>query len=321
VTRAALALAGVLLCLAAPAARDQGAYRGGTDLVAVYATVTDAAGRLVPDLQKSDFVVTDNGKKQTISIFSNDIQPITIIVMLDRSGSMAENFGLVRDAVGEFITRLLPADRARIGTLSYDIVIQPAAFTSDQQALQDVLNRDPQRIGPSPIWTAVDRSITALLPEGGRRVVLLFTDGHDSPERNQVHTSVKDVMWRTKVDEIMIYAIGFPSETTGFGGGVYLPMPRGMPQRPVLMTHHVEPPDPALKDLAAVSGGGYFEMDNEHDLKQTFARVADELHHQYLLGFTPAKLDDKEHKIEVKALRPDVTVRARKSYVARPAGR
>ncbi|MFI5177290.1 MAG: VWA domain-containing protein [Vicinamibacterales bacterium] len=320
-TRAALALAGVLLCLTAPAAQDQRAYHGGTDLVAVYATVMDGSGHLVPDLQKSDFVVTDNGKKQTISVFSNDIQPITIVVMLDRSGSMAENFGMVRDAVGEFITRLLPADRARLGSLSYDIVISPADFTSDQQALRDVLEHGMQRVGPSPIWTAVDRSITALLPEGGRRVVLLFTDGHDSPERGQVHTSVKDIMWRTKVDEIMVYAIGFPSETTGFGGGIYVPVPRGMPQRPVLMSHHVEPPDPALKDLAAVSGGGYFEMDNEHDLKQTFARVADELHHQYLLGFAPAKLDDREHKIEVKASRLDLTVRARKSYVARPAGR
>jgi VWFA-related protein len=321
VTRAALALAGVLVCLSAPAAQDQRAYRGGTDVVAVYATVTDDSGHLVPDLQKSDFVVTDNGKKQTIAVFSNDIQPITIVVMLDRSGSMSENFGLVRDAVGEFITRLLPADRARIGSLSYDIVINPAEFTNDQQALRDVLDHGLQRVGPSPIWTAVDRSITALLPEGGRRVVLLFSDGHDSPERGQVHTGVKDIMWRTKVDEIMVYAIGFPSEIVQYGSGIYLPGPRGMPNRPVLLSKHVEPPDPALKDLASASGGGYFEMDDGHDLRQTFARVADELHHQYLLGFAPAKLDDKEHKIEVRSSRSDLTVRARKSYVARPAGR
>ncbi len=99
--RAALSLAAVVaaVSLACSTAQEQPRpYRGGTDVVAVYATVTDASGHLVPNLQKSDFTVSDNGKKQPIAVFSNDIQPITIVIMLDRSGSMAENFELVRDA-------------------------------------------------------------------------------------------------------------------------------------------------------------------------------------------------------------------------------
>ena len=307
--------------LAGLAAQDQPRYRGGTDVVAVYATVTDAAGRLVPDLQKSDFTVSDNGKKQPIAVFSNEIQPITIVIMLDRSGSMADNFELVREATGEFITKLLPADKARIGSLSHEIVIRPEQFTNDQSALMAVVRYGLQDIGPSPVWTAVDRSITALLPEGGRRVVLLFSDGHDSPERGQVHTDVKDIMWRAKVDEIMVYCIGLPSESIRPGGMIYLPRPRPGYPPPVASSswsRKVDPPDPALKDLAAQSGGGYFEMDGSLDLKATFARVADELHHQYVLGFVPTKLDSKEHKIEVKLSRQDLTVRARKSYVALP---
>jgi VWFA-related protein len=319
--RAALALIAAAGSLAVLAAQDQPrTYRGGTDVVAVYATVTDASGRLVPDLQKSDFSVTDNGKKQPIAVFSNDVQPITIVIMLDRSGSMAENFDLVRDATGEFISKLLPADKARIGSLSHDIVISPAEFTGDQGALMAVVRYGLQDIGPSPVWTAVDRSITALLPEGGRRVVLLFSDGHDSPERGQIHTEVKDVMWRTKVDEIMVYCIGLPSEIFR-PSGAYLPRPRPGYPPPVMSStwaRKVQAPDPALKDLAAQSGGGYFEMDGMLDLKATFARVADELHHQYVLGFVPTKLDSKEHKIEVKLSRADMTVRARRSYVALP---
>ncbi len=309
----ALALASV----AAIQTQDQFSYRGGTDVVAVYATVTDATGRLVPDLQKTDFVVTDNGKKQPITLFSNDIQPITIVVMLDRSGSMAENYDLVRDAAGELVKRLLPDDKARIGSLSREIVIRPDDFTSDHGNLMNVIKYGLQDPGPSPIWTAVDRSITALLPERGRKVVLLFSDGHDNPERGQVHTEVKDVLWRTKVDEIMIYSIGFSSEVAQSSSS-YLPG-RGFPsgKRP-LWTMHAEPPDPALKELAADSGGGYFEMDEKMDLGKTFARVADELHHQYLIGFAPTKLDDKEHKLEVKLDKADMTVRARHSYVARP---
>jgi len=319
--RAALAGIVAVLSLAVLTAQDQPKpYRGGTDVVAVYATVTDASGHLVPDLQKGDFTVSDNGKKQPITVFSNDIQPITIVIMLDRSGSMADHYELVREATGEFITKLLPADRARIGSLSHEIVIRPEQFTNDQSALNAVVRYGLQDIGPSPIWTAVDRSITALLPEGGRRVVLLFSDGHDSPERSQIHTDVKDVMWRAKVDEIMVYCIGLPSESMRTGGLIFLP--RGRPGYPPVASsswsRKVEPPDPVLKELAAQSGGGYFEMDGTLDLKATFARVADELHHQYVLGFVPAKLDSKEHKIEVKLSRQDLTIRARKSYVALP---
>ena len=320
--RAALSLVAVAGSLAVLAAQEQPrTYRGGTDVVAVYATVTDASGRLVPDLQKTEFTVTDNGKKQPIAVFSNDIQPITIVVMLDRSGSMAANFELVRDATGEFISRLLPADKARIGSLSHEIVISPSQFTSDHGALMAVMRYGLQDIGPSPVWTAVDRSITALLPEGGRRVVLLFSDGHDEPERGQIHTDVKDIIWRSKVDEIMIYCIGLPNEDYRPSLAVFLPRPRpgyppagGGPN----WTRKVKPPDPALKDLAAESGGGYFEMDGLLDLKATFARVADELHHQYVIGFVPTKLDSKEHKIQVKLSREDMTVRARRSYVALP---
>src|SRR5690349_11502958 len=63
--------------------------------VAVYATVTNAAGRLVPDLEQSHFTVLDNGKRQDLTLFANDTQPITAVMLLDRSGSMKPNFELV----------------------------------------------------------------------------------------------------------------------------------------------------------------------------------------------------------------------------------
>ena len=78
----------------------------------------------------------------------------------------------------------------------------------------------------------------------------------------------------------------------------------------------VQPPDPALKDIAEESGGGYFELGPEEDLSGTFARVAEELHRQYWLGFTPTKLDGKSHKLEVKVRGADLKVRARQNYVA-----
>ena len=74
-------------------------------------------------------------------------------------------------------------------------------------------------------------------------------------------------------------------------------------------------PDEGLPKIAAETGGGYFELTSADDLSATFARVAEELHHQYVLGFTPIVLDGKTHKLEVRVKGGNIA-RARKSYLA-----
>jgi hypothetical protein len=75
-------------------------------------------------------------------------------------------------------------------------------------------------------------------------------------------------------------------------------------------------PSAELKELASDSGGGYFDLLPAADLVTTFARLADELHHQYLLGLTTTKLDGQTHHLDVRVRDPKMSVRARKSYVA-----
>ena len=83
----------------------------------------------------------------------------------------------------------------------------------------------------------------------------------------------------------------------------------------------LEQPDEGLPKIAAATGGGYFELTSPRDLAFTFARVADELHHQYALGFTPEKLDGKMHEITVHLLKPELTAHGRKRYLAaKPVG-
>jgi hypothetical protein len=77
-------------------------------------------------------------------------------------------------------------------------------------------------------------------------------------------------------------------------------------------------PDPGLKTLADDGGGAYFELQGTEDLASTFARVADELHHQYMLAFTAPALDGTLHSLSVRMRQPNLTARARKSYLATP---
>ena len=177
-----VALAAVVAGVAVPGAQ-QATFHGGTHTVSVYATVVDRTGRLVPDLTKDDFEILDDGKPQPLSVFRNDIQPITIVIMLDRSGSMLGNFTIVRDAAEQFVTNLLPADKAKLGSFSNSVRIDPQDFTSDPNELIRILRNNLQSAGPTPLWNATFAAMNALGQQEGRRVVLLFTDGYDSPGR------------------------------------------------------------------------------------------------------------------------------------------
>src|SRR5438270_11834352 len=87
---AAIALAGAELVAQEPT------FRGAVRTVAVYATVTGADGRLVPDLPRDAFSILDNGRRQDLTLFANDVQPITVVILLDSRGSMKSNFTLVQ---------------------------------------------------------------------------------------------------------------------------------------------------------------------------------------------------------------------------------
>jgi VWFA-related protein len=316
---AVAALAGALLV-----AQDT-TFRGVTRTVAVYATVAGADGRLVPDLARDAFSILDNGKRQELTLFANDVQPITVVILLDRSGSMKANFTLVQQAAERFVDVMLPSDKARIGSFSNRIQVDPRDFTSDHAELQTILRTELQEEGPTPLWNAVNVGITALLHQQGRRVVLVFTDGMDAPfNPGSSNNSLKDVMKRAEEEDIMVYAIGLagsaPSAGGGFrrGGGGYGGRGRGGHGRGFGGGSSApDKPDDGLPKIAAATGGGYFELTSTNDMAATFAKVADELHHQYALGFTPEKLDGKMHALDVRVSGENRTVRARKSYLAK----
>lgn len=293
-------------------------FRSGARTVAVYTTVTDRQGRLVPDLTRDDFEIYDNGRRQPISLFANDVQPITVVMLLDRSGSMRANFRFVEVAATEFVKALLPGDKARIGSFAGRIQLDPRDFTSDREELRAILSTELQAEGPTPLWNAVGVGVTALLRQDGRRVILVFTDGVNDTMGGRT-IGIDDALRRAQEEDVMVYAIGLTSEIRVARRGGSGPRVPTLPGRSGGGTRvYLIRPDRGLARIAAETGGGYFELKRAADLSATFARVADELHRQYAIGFEPTALDGRSHSLEVRVKRPDLVARARRSYIASP---
>jgi hypothetical protein len=113
--RIALGVATAILLAGIPIAAQQPTFKASTQIVSLFATVTDAQNRLVPDLTQDDFQIFDNDKPQQLVLFRSETQPITVVVMLDTSGSMTGSIALLKAAAEQFIVRLLPDDKAAVG--------------------------------------------------------------------------------------------------------------------------------------------------------------------------------------------------------------
>ena len=286
-------LAAVVLIAPMGAQEPQSKFKVSTNSVALYATVTDATKRLVPDLEQEDFEVYDNGKLQAVTQFDNRPLPISVVVMLDTSGSMTLALDLVKSAAEQFLLRMMPEDQGMVGAFNDKIEFHPEGFTNSRDELVRSL-KDLDFGYPTRLYDAVNESMAQLKGIPGRRVVLVFTDGDDNASK----FGSGDVTDRGRVEDVMVYSIGLENEY--FDGA-----------RKVRSS-----PDRGLRRLSEETGGGFFLLKKTDELTTTFTRVAQELHSQYVLGFTPQVLDGKVHKLEVRLKKPGMTARARKSYVA-----
>jgi Ca-activated chloride channel family protein len=249
-------------------------------------------GRLVPDLDRDQFTILDNGKVQNVTVFENETQPFTAVVILDFSASMTANLDRLKQATEQFLIRMLPADKAQVGAFS-DKIQFSGTFTSDRDDLIGALG-DLQFGNPTRLYDAIWESIDLVEAADRRKVVVVFTDGDDTASRR----GFGDALDYARAKDVMIYSIGLHSE---FFNGAR--MVRSAPDR-------------GLKKLSEETGGGYFELKKTDELGPAFTRVAQELHSQYLLGFTPKVLDGKVHKLEVRPTNPSNKARARRSYLA-----
>ncbi len=281
----------LMISLAAPAAA-QPTFRAGVKIVPLYVTVTDADKRLVPDLVSEDFAILEDNKPRKVELFQSESLPITVVVMLDTSGSMTLAIDEVKAGAEQFLLRLLPTDKGMVGAFNDKIQFTSSTFTNDRDSLVSSL-KELDFGYPTRLFDAIDASMEQLKGIEGRKVVLVFTDGEDTASR----LGNGAVVDRARAEGVMIYGIGLRTQVPG--------MPASRPDR-------------GLKRLADETGGGYFELKSNTELTSTFTRVAQELHSQYVIGFSPERLDGKVHKLDVQVKKPGMTARSRKSYVASP---
>lgn len=299
-------MAGALLVVSASTllpAQQTARFMASVDTVEVHVTARTADGAVARGLTKDDFEVLDNGQRRDVVVFSADVQPITVALLVDRSPSVDEKWSEMTVAAEAFVGALHADDRAAVSTLSYDCL----PFTKDKTALATLLRSQVQRDLGSPVWRAASRMIDRLAPEGGRRALLLLSDGDDyavayghmatrfnGPCRFADDGSVvplDDVMAQAAGGGVMVYTV-----TVDIAG--------------------ISTRDRELRRLAQESGGERYRLSDQSHLGPAFRKIVDELHHQYLLGFVPDVFDGQRHIIDVRVKRPDVTVRARRNYVA-----
>ena len=282
----------VVLCFALSISAQQPTFRSGSRVVPAFVTVTDANNRLITDLARDEFEVLDNGRPQEITIFDNEVRPFTVVVMLDTSVSMTDRLKDLYAGAEQFLLRLMPHDKGTVGAFN-DKIEFASDFTSDRNSLVSSL-KHLDFGNETRLYDAVHASLDRLEKVEGRKVILLFTDGADFGSR----LGSGKALDRARDNEVMIYGIGL--ETEFFNGQM------------VVRSR----PDSILNRFANETGGGYFDLKKGADLNSSFTRIAQELRSQYLLGFSPATLDGKVHRLEVRVKRPGLKTRSRRSYVA-----
>lgn len=268
---------------ASPIARQQFAAR--TELVEVYATVTDDRGRFVTDIGREEFTVLEDGVPQTIATFADGEQPVSIALAVDRSWSMANGpLDAAQRGGRELLRELGDQDRAMLVAIGSEVEV-PVALTADRQAVDAALQAlDPW--GSTALHDAVVTAFDAIEPAPGRRALVLVSDGLERNSRR----STADVLARVRASDVLAY--------------------------PLVVQRKVPP---VLDQLALTTGGRAQRVKDLADLPTVMRRIASELRHQYLIGYQPLRPTHpgEYRRIDVRVTRSKHQVRARAGYLAR----
>jgi Ca-activated chloride channel homolog len=273
-------------------------FRAGVELVSLNVTVTDAQGRYITDLDQADFSVFEDGAKQELSFFNRTNLPIALSLLIDSSASMEQRMEHAHDAAIGFARTIRAQDLAQVVDFDSRVEIK-LGFTNRVEELEGAI-RTTSAGGSTALHNAVYISLKELAKvkaknpdEIRRQAIVVLSDGEDTSSL----VSFEEVLELAKRSETAIYTIGLqPRETTAL---------RGFREAEFV-----------LRQLAQETGGRAFFAQKIEDLKDVYAKIADELSSQYSMGYASknAKRDGAFRRLVVQVGRPNTTARTKRGY-------
>ena len=275
-------------------------FEADVEMVRLNVSVVNGRDRFVTDLRAEDFVVLENGVKQKVTLFDPKDLPLSLVMLVDMSASMAPKLKATVRAATRLIERLRPQDEAEIVTFSQRLKVLQKA-TSDQPALAEALTR-AQPEGATALHNALYVTLKDLHRDETddklwRRAIVVLSDGEDT---SSVVTD-EQVLALARAAQVCIYTVLVSSTTES-----------AQPEARHFLTA-----------LARESGGDAFFLDGVSELRGVYERIAQELHSQYCLGYvsTHPTLDGNWRQILVLTPeRNQLTVRHRVGYYAPSSG-
>jgi Ca-activated chloride channel family protein len=256
------------------------------EVVQVTAIVTDSRGQFVRGLGREAFRILEDGAPQRIDHFGAESVPLEIVVAVDASRSMTAALPRVKLAVKTFLAALQPADRVTVLAFNDNVftIARPEVDPAARLRSVDRLSA----WGRTALYDAIVRGHELLGRQRSRRALVVFTDGDDQASRHPIEA----VQEAVETSDVALYFVAYG---------------RGIAIRPLRER---------LEQLAAVSGGRALFSQRMNDLEQDFARITEELTHQYLLSYVPENRarDDTWRRITVELPGASHRVRARQGY-------
>ena len=298
--------------------------RVDTSLVRVPVTVVDRQGRYVPILRRQDFKLFEDGVEQKIAYFATSDQPITVILLLDTSGSTQFRIEDIHNAAIAFTQKLKQDDSVMV--MSFDdsirVLTQP---TKDREQIVKAIKR-ARNGGNTRLYDAVDAIFTKHLSTiSGRKAVILFTDGMDTASHRGTYESTLRL---AEESEAPIYTVDY--DTTGQN----TVLTQGLPRRPTIFGLPLPSPTTTgpgsvptaaeyrravayLHALCNATGGRFYSGDTLFGIGQAFTWIAEELSRQYSLGYYPRATGQSGQRrtIKVRVTEPGLVVKSRDSYI------
>ena len=300
--------------------------RVDVDMVSLPVVVTNLVGKRITDLTREDFQVFEDGVEQEIAGFAATDEPVSIVLLLDTSGSTELELARIQNAAIYFVRQLHPDDEVAVISFADDIRLQQD-FTIDRD--RNIYGIKKTRPGGwtvlyEAVWVALEE---VLKPIKARKALVLFTDGVDTRSRK---ATMRETLELSKETRATIYCVYYNTESDQYARkrrpAVNLPIP----QLPPVIINPTPPvyggPGSSaeeyatgrryLSQLAENSGGLVF--DGMEDLSYAFAQIAKELASQYSIGYysTNRKHDGKFRKVEVKIKMAGLKARTKKGYFA-----